>query len=212
MNRRDFALCLAAAGPMAALPSVTWAQGEPQEGREYARIQPAVPVPANGKVEVIEFFGYWCPHCNEFEPTLEAWVRKLPPDIAFRRVPVAFNGSQATLQKLYYALEALGLVDTMQRKAFAAIHVQRMRFDKDADLAAFAKANGIDPAKLLDTATSFSIDTKVKAANQMLRSYQIDAVPMLTVGGRYRTSVGQAGGSVEALQVTEALVRKVKRG
>jgi protein dithiol oxidoreductase (disulfide-forming) len=139
-------------------------------------------------------------------------VRKLPADIRFRRVPVAFNAAQQTLQRLFYAIEALGLTDTLHHKAFAAIHVQRMRFDKDADLAGFAGANGVDPAKLMDAVKSFGVDGKVREANQMLRAYQIDSVPMLTIHGRYRTSLGQAGGAMETLQVTEALVRKARRG
>jgi thiol:disulfide interchange protein DsbA len=100
MNRREFALGLAGTGSLSALLATpAWAQGEPQEGRQYVRVGSPQPVPA-GKVEVVEFFGYWCPHCYSFEPFLEAWARKLPPDVAFRRIPVVFVPPHEPYQKI----------------------------------------------------------------------------------------------------------------
>src|SRR5215510_3117914 len=116
MNRRRFAIRLAAAAATPALPLVARAQGAPVEGRDYARLAQPLAMPATGKVEVVEFFGYWCPHCNSFEPTLDAWARKLPADVAFRRVPVAFSAPQEPYAKIFFALEAMGLLEQMHRK------------------------------------------------------------------------------------------------
>ena len=163
-----------------------------------------------GKIEVIEFFGYWCPHCNAFEPTLEAWAKKLPADVAFRRVPVAFQPWQEPYQKLYYALEALGLVDTMQRRVFAAVHVGHQRLEKDADIGKWASDNGQDGTKILDAMKSFSTASKVRQAGQLSAQYHIDGVPTLGIHGRYMTSPGTAGSQERALEVTDQLVAQIR--
>src|SRR5574343_585811 len=107
----------------AAVPTA-WAQGAaPVAGRDYQKVEPFAPVGAPaGKVEVVEFFWYSCPHCNAFEPLLEQWVKALPKDVAFRRVPVAFRDDFVPQQRLYYALEALGQLDKLHAKVFQAIH------------------------------------------------------------------------------------------
>lgn len=213
MNRRQFTLRLGAAGAAPLLAMPVWAQGEPVEGKDYLRLQQPVPVsPGPGKVEVVEFFGYWCPHCNAFEPVLDAWARKLPPEVVFRRIPVAFSAAHDSLQRLYLALEALGQVDAMHRKVFAAVHVQHQRLDKDAEIAALMSANGVDGAKVVEAMKSFSVVARVKQMRQLAESYRIDGVPTLGVQGRYLTTVGMAGGHDRALQIVDALVRKAKAG
>ena len=211
MNRRDFSLTLVAGSVALGMAAPAQAQGDPTEGREYTRLQTPVPVAVAGKIEVVEFFGYWCPHCNNFEPALDAWARKLPADVNFRRIPVAFSAAHDTLQKLYFALEGLALVDSMHRKVFAAIHVQHARFDKDADVAGFASSNGLDPTKLLDAVRSFGVAAKCRQAKQLAEAFRIEGVPTLGVQGRYLTSLSQAGGAEPALRVTDALIRMARR-
>lgn len=213
MNRRDFALALAATttGGLAALPA--WAQGEPAEGREYKRMDRPQPVqvPA-GKIEVVEFFGYWCPHCSAFEPTLDAWARKLPPDVVLRRIPVAFNEAHKPYQRLYYALEVLGQLDAMHAKVFIAVHQQRLRLEKDSEVAAMASANGLDGAKLVETMKSFSVATKCNQARKAAEDWAINSVPTMGVQGRYITSVADAGGHEKAIRVMEALIQRSRKG
>jgi len=213
MNRREFALGVGSGSLASLLAGPAHAQGEPVEGREYKRVQNPQPVstPA-GKVEVVEFFGYWCPHCNAFEPTLDSWARKLPPDVVLRRIPVAFNEPQKPYQKLFYALEAMGQLDAMHRKVFTAIHTQHMRLEKDSELQSLATANGLDPAKLLDTMKSFSVATKCNQARQAAEAWRIDSVPTMGVQGRFITSVADAGGPTEATRVMDALIQKVRKG
>jgi len=208
MNRRDWVL--AAAG-LAGLPLAALAQGAPQEGRDYKRVATPVPV-ADGKVEVVEFFGYWCPHCNDFEPTLEAWAKKLPQAVTFRRIPVAFSPGQEPLQRLYYALEALGQVEALHRKVFAALHVERKRLNTDADIGAWLQSVGADSAKLQDTMKSFSVATKLRQSKQLADAYRIEGVPTLGIQGRFMTSPSIAGTSERALAVTDALLVQVRKG
>jgi thiol:disulfide interchange protein DsbA len=209
MNRRDSLHCLAAGLALASPTGALFAQGAPgalQEGRDYKRVESPVAVP-DGKVDVVEFFGYWCPHCNAFEPALDAWARKLPPaQVSFRRVPVVFNAAHEVYQRLYYALESLGLVDNLHRKVFAAVHVQHVSFIKDADVAAWVSANGADGAKVVEAMKSFSIASKLRQARALADGFRIDGVPTLGIQGRYMTSPSIAGGPERALAVSDALI------
>lgn len=209
MNRRKFALQVALAS---SVPWAAQAQGAPVEGKDYARLAQPIAMPATGKVAVVEFFGYWCPHCHAFEPMLEAWLRKLPADVEFRRVPVAFSAAHEPFQRLYFALEALGQLEAMHRKVFAAIHVQKQRLDKEADFVALMSANGIDGVKFSEAYKSFSVASKLKQSRQMADAYRIDGVPTLGIHGRYFTSPSLAGGPEQALRVTEFLVQRSRKG
>lgn len=210
MLRRQ--LLLAAPAAAGLLATHARAQGEPVEGRDYVRLEKPIAMPGDAKVEVVEFFGYWCPHCNAFEPTLEPWSKRLPPAVAFRRVPVAFSGAHEPYQRLYFALEALGAVEAMHRKVFAAVHLQKMRFDKEADILAFVAANGVDGAKFSDAYKSFSVQTKLRQARQLADAYKIDGVPTLGIQGRFTTSPSMAGGPERALAVADLLIKRVSKG
>jgi thiol:disulfide interchange protein DsbA len=212
MNRREFAQNLGAGLVLASPATVLWAQGAPQEGRDFKRVESPVAVP-EGKVDVVEFFGYWCPHCNAFEPALDAWVHKLPTaQVNFRRIPVAFNAAHDVYQRLYFALEALGLVEGLHRKVFAAVHVEHKNFIKDADVAAWISANGADGTKVVDAMKSFSVASKVRQAKALADGFKIDGVPTLGIQGRYMTSPSIAGGPERALAVTDALIAQHKKG
>lgn len=211
MKRREFALQLALAGTAVAAPFVARAQGAPVEGKDYARLAQPIPMPATGKIEVVEFFGYWCPHCHAFEPALDAWMHKLPANVSFRRVPVAFSAPQEPYQKIFLALEAMGQLDAMHRKVFTAIHVQKQRLEKDAEIVALMTANGIDGAKFTETFKSFTVASKAKQARQMADAYRIDGVPTLGIHGRYFTSPSLAGGHEQALRVADFLIQRVAK-
>ena len=209
ISRREFSLAATASALGLATP--TWAQGAgPVEGRDFVRLSTPVAVPAGGKIDVIEFFSYGCPHCYSFEPMLDQWVKRLPADVAFRRIPATFNAPFEAYARLFYALAAQGLVETLHKRVFAAIHVQRQRLDKDADIAAFVSANGGDGAKVVDTLKSFGVATKVRQAKQAAEAYKIDGVPTLGIHGRWFTSGSLTGGNDKALLVADYLVQRAR--
>jgi thiol:disulfide interchange protein DsbA len=213
MKRRDFSAQLALGALALPWAGTARAQGAPVEGQNYVKLnQPVATAAPAGKVDVVEFFWYGCPHCYAFEPTLEAWAAKVPPNIAFRRAHVGFTALHQTHQKLYYTIETLGLVDKLHRKVFAAIHQQHRRLDKEADIAAFATENGVDANKFIEVYKSFGVQTKANQATKLSEAYKIDGVPALGVAGRYYTSVGLAGSPQGALQVVEYLARKSQSG
>jgi thiol:disulfide interchange protein DsbA len=192
--------------------SLAQAQGGPVEGTHYVRLAQPVATSGGGKVEVIEFFWYGCPHCNAFEPALDAWSKKLPADVAFKRVPVAFRDEPFVAhQKIFYALEAMGALDAMHRKVFFAIHNDRARLDKVADIAAFMAKNGVDGAKFTEVFNSFAVQTKARQAKQLAEAYKIDGVPAIGVNGRYWTSNSLAGGGDRSLSVADFLIAQARK-
>jgi thiol:disulfide interchange protein DsbA len=215
MNRRDFSSVLLASGAGASMLLVgAAAQAQtpvPGEGREYARVDPPQPVSNPAKVEVLEFFTYACPHCAAFEPIVGPWARSLPADVVFRRVPVSFLFNAENFSRTYYSLETIGMVDAMQAKIFNAVHVDKQRLDKPEDIAALVAKNGGDAAKFLAAFKSFSVATSVARAKKVQADYKVEAVPMLTIQGRYYTSPSQAGGGPQALAVTDALIDMARK-
>jgi thiol:disulfide interchange protein DsbA len=215
MKRREFTakLLVATAGTTAiGQTTLSQAQGTPAEGKQYVRLSQPLPAASGGKIEVVEFFWYGCPHCNEFEPMLDAWAKKLPTDVLFRRVPVAFREEPfGAHQRIFYALEAMGQVDAMHRKVFYAIHNDRARLEKPADISEFMAKNGLDGAKFLDVFNSFSVQTKARQAKQLSESYKIDGVPALGIHGRYYTSGSLAGSNDKALAVADFLIQQTRK-
>ncbi|XVJ71581.1 MAG: thiol:disulfide interchange protein DsbA/DsbL [Rhizobacter sp.] len=182
------------------------------EGKDYVRLSQPLPLPTTGKIEVLEFFWYGCPHCNSFEPLLDSWAKKLPDDVAFRRVPVAFREETfGPHQKIFYALEAMGLVSTMHRKVFFAIHVERAKLDKLPEIAAFMAKNGVDAAKFSDAYNSFGVNTKATQARKLAEAYRIDGVPAMGIQGRYWTSATIARSPERSLAVADALIALVRK-
>ncbi|MEP7300266.1 MAG: thiol:disulfide interchange protein DsbA/DsbL [Caldimonas sp.] len=213
MNRRDFSSVLLASGAGASLllaGAAARAQA-PVEGREFSRIDPPQEPSVAGKIEVLEFFTYACPHCSSFEPMVGPWSRSLPADVAFRRVPVNFLFNAENFSRTYYALETTGMVEAMQPKVFAAVHVERQRLDKAEDIAALIAKNGGDAAKFLAAFKSFSVATSVARARKLQADYRIESVPALTIHGRFLTSPSQAGGGPQSLAVAEALIDRVRK-
>ncbi|MES2956596.1 MAG: thiol:disulfide interchange protein DsbA/DsbL [Pseudomonadota bacterium] len=210
ISRRNFSVTAVAA--TLGVGGAAQAQGAaPVEGKDYVRLNTPVAVPAGGKIDVIEFFSYGCPHCYSFEPMLEQWIKRLPPDVAFRRVPATFNPTFEGYARLFYALEAVGQVEALHKRVFAAIHVQRQRLDKDADIAAFVNAGGGDGAKAVEALKSFGVATKLRQAKQAFEAYKIDGVPALGVHGRWFTSGSLSGSNERALMVTNFLIQSARK-
>jgi thiol:disulfide interchange protein DsbA len=215
MNRREFSVGAACAIALASLglPGSVLAQArKPEEGSDFLTLDKKVAVEAPaGKVEVIEFFWYSCPHCNAFEPKLVNWIKKLPPDVSMRRVPVAFRDDFVPQQRLYYTLEAMGKLDELHGKVFNTIHQERVMIDKEATILAWAEKNGLDRAKFQETYNSFSVQTKARRATQLQDAYKVQGVPAIGIAGRYYTDGTMAGNMDRALAVTDYLVAEARK-
>ena len=215
MNRREFSLAAGCTLALASLglPGSLLAQSrKPEEGTEFLTLGKPAPVDAPaGKVEVIEFFWYSCPHCNTFEPKLVNWIKKLPGDVSVRRVPVAFRDDFVPQQRLFYTLEAMGKLDELHSKVFTTIHAERQPIDKEPAILAWAEKNGLDKAKFQELYNSFSVSTKARRASQLQDAYKVQGVPAIGIAGRYYTDGTLAGNMDRALQITEYLVAESRK-
>lgn len=215
MNRRDFSLTTLGAACATGLfaPLAVRAQGGPVEGVNYVKLAQRQPTQDPKKIEVVEFFWYGCPHCHAFEPMLDAWAKKLPADVNFRRLPVAFREVPYVIhQKLYFAVEAMGLVDSLHRKIFNAMHVDRQKLDTPEAIGDFVAKNGVDKAQFLDAMNSFGVAAKAKQAAALSAGYKIDGTPAMGINGSWFTSGSLAGGNERALAVTDFLVARARKG
>ena len=194
------------------LSSFGSAQGQKiEEGFDYRILPIAQPVETKGKVEVIEFFWYGCPHCYDFEPELSAWVKRQPKDVVFRRVPVAFRDDFMPHSQLFYALEAMGKGDAFNEKVMYAMHKENKRLLTENEIADWVASQGIDRNTFLATYRSFAVISKARAAKQMAEAYRIDGVPTIVMQGKYVTSPSIAGTKAKAIVVMDFLVEKIRK-
>lgn len=186
---------------------------KPEEGVDYLALDKRVPTEVGeGKIELIEFFWYSCPHCNAFEPRFSSWVKNAPKDVVVKRVPVRFRDDFEAQQRAYYVFESLGLVDTLHGKLFHAIHTERQQLSTGAALAAWADKNGLPEKKFTDTFNSFGVATKARRATQLQEAFKVQGVPSLGIAGRFYTDGSLTQTMERALQVAEFLFGEVRRG
>ena len=216
MKRREFSLAtLGTAAAVGALgfsgPSLAQGPAKFVAGKDYIKLGRAVPTETEtGKIEVIEFFWYSCGHCNSFEPAFAQWVKNVPKDVVVRRMPVAFRDDFAPQQRLYFALEAMGLLEKLHSKVFQAIH--GLPLNTDASILTWIEKQGVDKTKFADTAKSFGVASKLKRAVQLQNDFKIEGVPSLGVAGKYYIDGTSAGSMDRALQVTDSLLAQVRQG
>jgi thiol:disulfide interchange protein DsbA len=204
--RRILTLSLATLGLLAGT-----AHAQFRQGQEFTLLSPPQATDGGGKVEVIEFFSYACGHCYKLEPFLEAWAKKLPADVTFKRIPGVGSGAWTQLGLMYYSFEAMGKLDTLHIKAFDAVHKDNVNLANPKQREAWLARNGIDPAQYEAVAKSFSVQSKLSRAQQLMGSYKVDGVPMVIVNGKYVTSTGHAGGPDRVIPVVEHLVAMARK-
>ena len=208
MNRIRRTLIAAMATALAPVSLVRAQQGA---AAGYTTLQNSLPVENPGKVEVAEFFWYGCIHCYILEPALDAWLPKLPADAYFRRIPAVFNERWAIDASIYYAFEALGVLEKLHRPFFGAIHKDRLKTDNPAALGEWLTKNGLDPQKFDATMKSFGVQSKTKRASQLTGASRIDGTPALMVQGRYIISVEQGRTGEGMLANAGRLIPEVRK-
>jgi thiol:disulfide interchange protein DsbA len=204
---------VAAMPPEGQLPAGKWVAGT-----NYKVLSPAQPTDAPpGKIEVIEFFWYGCPHCYVLEPYIETWLKDKPPYIDFKRVPVMFGEVHRAHARLFYTLQALGKAEELNSKVFDRIHQQRDPLyapedDKGTlqDQLQFAKANGISEADFVTAYNSFAVQANLQKADDLMRRDRIDGVPSIVIAGKYESDVGAAGSQANLIQLTNDLAADEK--
>ena len=192
------------------LPAASQAQPSPGTGYTELKIAQSVDVP--GKVEVVEFFWYRCRHCYNLEPVLEPWVKKLPADVHFRRIPAVLSDTWAVDAAIFYTFEAMGVLDKVHKPFFDAIHKDRLVITSEPAMTEWLKKHGIDRKKFDDTYKSMGVQTNVKRAALLSSAYQLEGVPMLAVQGKYTVSADQGGSQTGMIANTNYLIDMARKG
>jgi thiol:disulfide interchange protein DsbA len=191
----------------AAAAGAGWAQ----QGLPYATLSPPQPTGDDGKIEVIEFFWYGCPHCYHLEPEVNAWAKALPADVVFKRIPAYPSEAWGEAARIFYTLQAMGLLDKFHEKVFEAIHKDNVNLVNKKIRDEWLTKNGIEPKKYDEVAHSFTVASEMQRDKQMTMNYKVDGVPRLVVGGKYYTSGELAGGADKIFPVVDEMIAKVRQ-
>ncbi len=187
-------------------------QAQPTAGVEYRELSAAQPADTAGKIEVIEFFWYGCPHCYNFEPVLTPWVKKLPKDVQFRRIPAIFNDEWELSARAYYTLEAIGEGERLHKPLFDAVHQDtRLKVANEAALTEWLGKHGVDTKKFAAAYRSFSVEGKVKRAKQLTQAYKIEGVPAMAVNGKYVVMTDNIKSFEQMLAVSDYLIDQSRK-
>ena len=162
------------------------------EGFEYNLVKPPLTTNDPTRVEVAEMFWYGCPHCNDFEPTLNKWLETKPDNVNFVRIPAIFRESWIPHARAYYTAEALGVLEKTHSAFFKAVHKERRRLQTEKDIADFFASHGVKKKDFEQAWNSFVVQSRVKRAVTLTRRSGIKGVPAMIVNGKYRTSASEA--------------------
>lgn len=207
MNRRDALKQLAALAALASPVAGAWAAEE-----TFQVLNPSQATDDPSKIEVVEFFHYGCPHCRNFDPLLESWLKKLPQDVAFRRIPAIWNNQQlAGLARLYYAAEVSGDLHALHSKVFAAVQDEKRPLHTEAGVSEWIQGKVADPKKFMDAYKSFGVNSMLQRADQRARDMKIQGVPTLAIDGKFLTSASMAGSHEAALKKADELIARARR-
>ncbi|MDR1310511.1 MAG: thiol:disulfide interchange protein DsbA/DsbL [Burkholderiaceae bacterium] len=179
----------------------------PQDGVDYSTISASRSTQTrSGKVEVIEFFGYFCSHCHVFDEALSDWAKKQGRQVRFRRIPVNFGGQTILHQRMYFTLVSMGkMTDTLHKRVFRAAQVERLPLRSESQIADFLEKNGINRGEFVASFRSRNVQALMDSAAMAQTAYGIDGVPVFVVDGKYLTSPAQvnSGNKLDDLPETE---------
>jgi thiol:disulfide interchange protein DsbA len=172
----------------------------------YQLLNPPQPTEGGGKIEVLEFFWYGCPHCYTLESSVAAWSKKAPQDVVFRRVHALPSEAWAEHARLFYTLESMGKLEELHQKVFDAIHKQNVNLANKKLRDEWLQKNGVEPAKYAEVEKSFTVSTKMNRAKQLTYAYKVDSVPRLAVNGKYVITMEGAGSIDRVFQIVDQVV------
>lgn len=181
--------------------------GRWKPGVNYEPLVPAQPTNvAPGKVEVLEVMWLGCPHCYALEPFFKSWLKTKPSYIEFVQSPVIWGAVQREHAHLFFALQALGRPDLID-KAFDAIHKEHLPLVGNGDeeslkvQQAWAVKNGIGAEDFANAYNSFTVNSDMQRAAEITQRYHVEDVPFIVINGRYTTDVGKAGSAAKLIEL-----------
>ena len=208
----DVEIVLAQANVPAETPNYRY-----EEGRHYTRLVPTQPTFGGAdKVEVVEFFWYGCPHCYEFEPTINRWDAEKPANVRFVRAPVQWNDAHVLHAQLYYTAEALVRTGVLENgpafhaAVFDAMHRRGNQLLRMNAIQSFFERFGVSETDFNREWNGFWVAQQMQTARNLAgpRRYNITGVPAIVINGKYRTSTVEAGTPAELINIINELVER----
>ncbi len=168
----------------------------------FAPVQPQQPTQVQaGKIEVLEFFWYGCPHCYSMEPHVEKWLQSKAADVEFIRVPGVLNKLWMAHARAYYTAQKLGVLEQIHRPLFDALHKERRKIYSEDELRDFFVDKGIKAEDFTRVFNSNEVEIRVKQAFVLAQNYRLTGVPAFIVNGKYMVN-GQLAGTYENMMAT----------
>ncbi len=175
------------------------------------RIIPQQPVETGDRIEVIDFFFYACPYCNDLQQHMARWQKTKPPDVVYRHVPVVRHDSWVPLARTFYTLEAMGELDRLHAAVFHSYHVEELSMSQDKVIAEWAEKHGLDREKFMAIYRSDATRQKVERARKMTVDYDIQGTPSLVVDGKFLTSTSMAPNVAGVIPILDGLIRLARQ-
>lgn len=209
--KKFFAIFMLAFGALT-MGNAAHADG-PKQGEQFDVVAQPISTENPAKIEVMEIFWYGCIHCYQMETPLNAWVKKLPGDVYFKRMPGLPNPSWAPMAKAFYAMETLGVAEKLHTPLFEAVHKQKTLnpTDEKAAIEWVTKQSGLDKLKVEQAFKSFTINTSLNRAAITFRNSGATGVPSLVIDGKYITSSTMNGGNEQALKTADYIIDNVRK-
>ena len=211
LNRLIKAFAVALLYATAMLAGSALAQA-PAKGTNYIELNPPQPTESSGKIEVIEFFWYGCPHCYALEPLVEPWAKKLQKDVVFKQIPAVFNEQWGVAARVYFALDAIGEEARVRSALFDAIHKESLRITSESAVEEWLGKKGVSVEKYKAAYKSFGVESRVRRASQMTQAYKLDGVPTFAIQGRFVASASLNADRQQLLGVTDYLISEARKG
>jgi thiol:disulfide interchange protein DsbA len=181
------------------------------EGKDYTVLAKSQPSGDSGKIEVLEFFWYGCPHCYSLHPHLKNWLANIPGDVSFQYIPATLRPNWVPAAKIFYAIEALGITGSLHDKIYDAVHRDKIDLNNESVLFDWIEKQGIDRKKFENTSQSFAVQNQVSRSTQMSRQYQLNGVPALVINGKYLTSGRMGSTPQDTIKTLDALLEKIRK-
>ena len=174
------------------------------EGIDYKRIYSENEYKKTKKVEVVEFFGLFCPHCRNFSPVIQKWAERLPNNVEFKKLHVPFR--EISHQRLYFTLKKMGLIDEYLDKLFADIQDKRLPLKDFLSITIWIEDNGLSPTDFEKEWNSNEVKNNMKEASSLMKLFKITGVPQIIVDGEFLTSPAMVGSNRRIIGLLDYLI------
>ena len=209
MIRREFNWLLATCALTSA--SGVRAAGFDVEGKFHPIVPNRPTETPQGVIEVVDIFGYRCPHCFSFLPVLERFEKETSDDVQIRHMPVIFRADWEAPARAFYTAKLLGVLEKVHRPIFEAMHVERRPMTSEDEWRKLFAEHGVSVSDFDKTFTSFAVQSMLRKSEVMGRRYGVTATPSIVVNGKYRVPAGLAGGFENMIEVTKGLIARERQ-